>query len=239
MSRHVFFCPELTLDSRQLELASNEAHHLATVLRLRKGDEIVLMNGAGLTADAILDNVEKWHVNCLVQSVSEHPSPVPIRLYIAPPRNKNMELVIRCATELGVSRITPVLCEYGVSRPDADKDGWRQTAIVACKQSRNPYLPKLDAPIPFSDALANCRETSFLGAVPADGSSVRGEVKVSSDGFALWVGPEGGFSEAENRALLEADAVPVTVGSCILRVETAVPALLGAIYAAYLPHAMH
>ena len=235
MSRHVFFCPELTLDSRQLELASNEAHHLATVLRLRKGDEIVLMNGNGLTADAILQNVEKWHVNCQVQSVSEHRRPVPMRLYIAPPRNKNMELVIRCATELGVSRITPVLCEYGVSRPDSDKEGWRQTAIVACKQSRNPYLPQMDAPLPFADALANCHETSFLGAVPASGASTRGEVTMTPEGFALWVGPEGGFSEAETRALLEAGAVPVTVGPCILRVETAVPALLGAIYAAYLP----
>ena len=231
MGHHSFYSPELTEESRHLELSSSEAHHLASVLRLREGDEITLMNGNGLTAVATLESVDKRHAACRILSVTSHPRPVRIRLYIAPPRNKNMELVIRCATELGVSQITPVLCDFGVSRPDTDKDGWRQTAIAACKQSRNPYLPAFDVPLPFADALSNCHETSFLGAVPESRTASQRKIVPSADGFALWVGPEGGFSDAESRALLEAGAIPITVGPCVLRVETAVPALLGAIYA--------
>ena len=140
--------------------------------------------------------------------------------------------VVRFATELGVSRITPILCQYAVSKPDGSKDSWLQTAIVAMKQSRNPWLPILDEPVAFNTALASATECSFLGAVPSAGASCStpNPDACRQKGVALWIGPEGGFSPDEENAILGQGACPLTVGPCILRVETAVPALLGALY---------
>ena len=156
-----------------------------------------------------------------------------IRLYIAPPKGKNMDLLLKEATELGVSRITPIICKYSVSRPDGCKSAWRQHLIVACKQSRNPWLPFIDEPIDFGPALSASRELNFLGAVPrpAAQSKESEPEQAMHNGAALWIGPEGGFTEEEESALLDKGAAPITVGNWILRVETAVPALLGAIYA--------
>ena len=230
MGIHSFYCPELQLDSQILELPSSEAHHCATVMRLKSGDEIRLMNGAGLTASAQIINVEKRRVSCRIINVVSHMRTCEIRLYVAPPRNKNMELLLKSATELGVARITPILCEYGVVKPDGDKESWRQAVIAACKQSGNPWLPIIDAPLSFNDALAQGNEIAFLGAVPKDARPFDKDAVKSDKGYALWIGPEGGFSQTETQQLLDYGAIPLTIGPYILRVETAVPALLGAIH---------
>ncbi|MBQ7652008.1 MAG: 16S rRNA (uracil(1498)-N(3))-methyltransferase, partial [Victivallales bacterium] len=192
---------------------------------------VSLLDGNGVTADAEILSVSKRgdEVVCGVSELVRHERhPVQVRLYLAPPRAKVMDLAVRFATELGVSRITPVLCRYGVSKPDGEKDGWRQTAIVACKQSRNPWLPILDSPISFAEALAASSEFPVVGMVPRGGREA--EPPEAERSFGLWIGPEGGFAPEEEDELLANGAFPMTVGPCILRVETAVPALLGAVY---------
>jgi 16S rRNA (uracil1498-N3)-methyltransferase len=148
-----------------------------------------------------------------------------IRLYVAPPRGKTVALVLRAAVELGVWRITPVLCQYGVAKPDQDKASWHTELIAAMKQSGNVFLPRLDPPLPFAGALAVAAEPGVFGAVPRSGSG--GALSLPSAGdLGLWIGPEGGFSATEEDDLYGRGFVPLTVGRWILRVETAVPALL-------------
>ena len=233
MALRCFYCPDLR--SGSVMLPDNEALHATKVLRLAIGDSLTLMDGLGQTATAVIETISRRgsELVCKVDEVVQNPKPrLGIRLYLAPPRAKIMELVVRFATELGVSRITPILCQYGVSKPDSSKDSWLQTAIVAMKQSRNPWLPILDEPVAFNTALASATECSFLGAVPATAASrsLPAPEVCRQKGVALWIGPEGGFSPDEEKAILGQGASPLTVGPCILRVETAVPALLGAIY---------
>ena len=234
MALRCFYCPELHAGS--VTLPEAEALHASKVLRLSVGESLTLMDGMGHTANAVVETISRRgsELVCKVDEVLQSPKPqYGIRLYLAPPRAKIMDLVVRFATELGVARITPILCQYGVSKPDGSKEGWLQTAIVAMKQSHNPWLPILDEPVAFNAALASATECSFLGAVPATAttsiSTPAPEVCLQK-GVALWIGPEGGFSPDEEKTLLEQGACPLTVSPCILRVETAVPALLGALY---------
>ena len=151
-------------------------------------------------------------------------------LYVAPPRNKNMDTVLKSATELGVARIVPVICRYAVSRPDASAaTSWSQTLVTAMKQSGNPWLPELDAPIAFSDALSASDDDGFFGAVPREDDLRTSSLPYTPSRLSLWVGPEGGFSPEEEQALRTKGLIPLTVGPWILRVETAVTALLGSL----------
>jgi hypothetical protein len=80
-----------------------------------------------------------------------------------------MDTVLKSATELGVAKIVPVICRYAVSRPDASAaESWSQTLVTAMKQSGNPWLPELDVPQSFNDALTACAEDGFFGAVPRE-----------------------------------------------------------------------
>ena len=229
MPQHAFFCEEL--HEGEIRLSPDESRHASKVLRLEPGQAVALLDGNGASADATILSVSRRgdEVLCGVSQLVMHDRhPVDVRLYLAPPRAKVMDLAVRFATELGVSRITPVLCRYGVSKPDGNKESWRQTAIVACKQSKNPWLPILDSPVSFAEALGASSEFPVVGMVPRGGRNA--EPPKSERVFGLWIGPEGGFATEEEDALLEHGAFPLTVGPCILRVETAVPALLGALY---------
>ena len=233
MALRCFYCPDLHTGS--VALPESEALHASKVLRLSIGESLTLMDGLGHTATAVVETISRRgsELVCKVDEVLQSPKPrYGIRLYLAPPRAKIMEQVVRFATELGVARITPILCQYGVSKPDGSKESWLQTAIVAMKQSRNPWLPSLDEPVAFNAALASAAECSFLGAVPATAATclLPSPETCRQKGVALWIGPEGGFSPDEEKAIMGQGACPLTVGPCVLRVETAVPALLGALY---------
>ena len=233
MALRCFYCPDLHTGS--VSLPESEALHASKVLRLSAGDRLTLMDGLGHTATAVVETIFRRgsELVCKVDEVLQSPKPrYGIRLYLAPPRAKIMEQVVRFATELGVARITPILCQYGVSKPDGSKESWLQTAIVAMKQSRNPWLPILDEPVASNAALASATECSFLGAVPATAQSCSqpSPEVCRQKGVALWIGPEGGFSPDEEKAIMGQGACTLTVGPCVLRVETAVPALLGALY---------
>ena len=234
-----FYCPDQSLTAGcTVELPAAEATHALRVLRLQAGDHLRLLNGSGIRAEAeLLPSAEagrrRQEAHCRVFAV-EHCTPpaITLHLYIAPPRGKNMEAVLRTATELGVGRITPILCRYGVAKPENDKEGWQQTLIAACKQSGNPFLPAINPPQTFHDALAEHNAAAgFFGAVPGENDRpIQPGEFPSPHCVSLWIGPEGGFSPEEDAALRGAGLRALTIGPWILRVETAVPALLGALY---------
>ncbi|MDD4537543.1 MAG: RsmE family RNA methyltransferase [Lentisphaeria bacterium] len=234
-----FYCPDqpFTPDCT-VELPAAESTHALRVLRLQAGDRLQLLNGSGIRAEAELlpptnAGRRQQEAHCRIIAVEHCPEPaIALHLYIAPPRGKNMDAVLRTATELGVKRITPILCRYGVAKPENDKDSWQQTLIAACKQSGNPFQPAISPLQTFHDALAgHDAAAGFFGAVPRDNDQpIRPGERPAPHSVSLWIGPEGGFSLEENEALHTAGLRALTIGPWILRVETAVPALLGALY---------
>ncbi len=232
-----FFCPDIPAPGAETALEGGEAFHAARVLRLREGDAVRLLDGRGGRATAEVARLERRGRDETVfvrisQAERWEPPRVRLHLLVAPPRAKLMAQLVKDATELGVWRITPLTCEFSVAKPEggAVVEHWRADALAALKQSGNPFLPELDAPCPFAQALRELPAAGVFGDASAGAAAPPGFTAVPPDAHTVlpvWIGPEGGFSENERGALLSRGAVPVRVGSWILRVETAVPALVG------------
>ncbi len=204
----------------KITLERAEETHLFRILRAQPGETVGLLDGLGFLAEAEILPGRILQVSC----VREIPVPQKrIHLYIAPPRRQKMDIVLRQCTELGVWRIVPVLCEFGISEPDSSSVAgrWTDALFEACKQSGNPFLPEAAAPLKFADSLADaakhCKRL-FYGSVDSGA-----EVHFDSGDAAWFVGPEGGFSPSELAALKTA-AEPLRIGGWILRVETAAAA---------------
>ncbi len=229
-----FYLPTLTATSAAVDLPEGESQHALRVLRLQAGDELLLLNGQGLVARAELLPAPAGvrrpkQASCRIMDVQVFPrTEYPLELCVAPPRGKAFDLVLKAAVELGYLRIQPILCRYGVARPDEASEGWRETLVSALKQSCNPWLPELCAPREFATVLAE-GVPGIFGASPAAEATARQPLSIPSARQVrrLWVGPEGGFAPDEESALLSAGVTPVTLSSATLRVETAVPALTG------------
>ena len=233
--RRFFLEEPLDVPGACLSLSAGESLHALRVLRLKAGDRLQLLNGRGEKAECVLvsggEGRSCREAVCRVLSCQRlAPPAVSPVLLVAPPRGKAFDLVLKASVELGFSAIQPILCSYGVSRPEELGGGWRETLVGALKQSGNPHLPALRPPLPFRQALQEHGNPSALfGASPGAEATARRRLSpAAARGCqALWVGPEGGFSPEEEGELLQAGVLPVTLGSSILRVETAVPALMG------------
>ena len=233
-----FYSPDLMQDSESVVLSPQESNHVLRVLRLQAGDRLQLLNGRGLIANAELlpsgDARRPKEASCRILSRNFFAPATPsLTLCVAPPRGKAFDLVLKAAVELGFAAIQPVLCTYGVARPEEASDNWQETLVTALKQSSNPYLPEILPPKSFSEVLDTSREClGVFGASPAAEATPHQQLTPGRAAATtrIWVGPEGGFTQPEEQALLEHGMIPITLGHCILRVETAVPALAGYLY---------
>jgi len=232
-----FIVPQIPAAGAEVVLPAAEALHAGRVLRLQAGERLDLLDGAGGRAEAVLTQAGTGRrgtgMACRVLRRDPCREPtLAVRLYVAPPRARLMGDIVRAATELGVRRITPILCTFSVARPDTGAlDGWREDVHVAAKQSGNPFFPRLDEPMAFPEAVQSAAAPGVFGAVPRGGDGVAPPAPLPSGGsIGLWIGPEGGFSAAEEMALSAKGFSALTVGPWILRVETAVPALLGRLW---------
>ena len=222
-----FYCEEIT-ESADVELSREETQHLSKTLRAKIGDKIELIDGKGIKAIAQIVDLPKNRGNATCAVLNQEIIPVPkkrIHLFVAPPRSNIFAPLIKQCVEMGVWSINLIECDFSVSKPKDKKDAFSKDIIAAAKQSGNTYFPKLSSLKKFSQALNDCEFPIVYGAVPAD----RGEVSsLPEEGdIALWIGPEGGFSDAELQAIKDKGATGVCIGNWVLRVETAVIALLG------------
>ena len=159
-------------------------------------------------------------------------------------REQKMDWLIQKAVELGVDEIWPLQTEYAVVRvrPEAaakKAERWRAIALAACKQSGNPWLPRIAPVRSLGEALAGeragaaCYGALQAGAVPLPEFFGR----LRREGCAavtMFIGPEGDFSPAETEALGAAGVQAVTFGSLVFRVETAAVFVLSALHYAWL-----
>ena len=206
-----------------VELMRAESNHLFKILRARPGESIRLIDGHGTAGTAVIGKDRK----ITLESKQEIPFPGrKIHLYVAPPRRQKMDQILKAVTELGVYRIVPMTCDRSVAMPDADSAD-RQTDLLfeACKQSGNAWLPILEEPVKFSAALAEAKEKLPLNVIGSPYEN-RSAFENLPDEIGFFVGPEGGFSEAEEQAMRDAGFQPMQVGAWILRVETACIAIL-------------
>ena len=234
-----FFCDPIPAVGSSADLPLAEAKHALTVLRLEAGSRIGLLDGRGVRAEALITRAirerRELALGFTVERREQWRLPlVGLHVVVAPPRNRQMDLIIHQCVELGVARITPVLCEHAVSKPEADRAlaSWRDTAIAALKQSGNPFLLQIEPLLTFTAALEKCTAPGYFGTVPEPAAVLHAaqEIKQLAAGgreLTLWIGPEGGFNSTENAGLAARGLRPLALGNWTLRVETAVAALTG------------
>ena len=206
-------------------LDSREETHLFRILRARPGEKVAVMDGHGTLGTAV---IEADHQLRLESKRTVSPPARRLHLYFAPPKKQKRDSLLKQAVELGVYSLVPVLCERSVVQPGENSVAgrWMDLLFEACKQSGNPFLPVVANPMPFAAALNHAREACGVLITGSNRTGVFPELGAASD-VAFFVGPEGGFTDAETDAMFAAGAAPLRIGDWTLRVETAAIAGLG------------
>jgi len=234
---HRFFVPPADLNSSSVTLVGEPLHHLATVLRLGVGAEVLLFDGLGQVCRCRIERLDRRSAEAVVlESWSEGEGVLPLRLLQGVPKGERMEMVLQKGTELGISAFTPVVTSRSIGRVDAAREEkrqlrWQRIISEATRQSRRPLLPRLDPTLPLAEALAATRETLRLILWEGESRPLAAVLPPQApESVALLVGPEGGFSADEAALARQHGFVAVGLGPRILRSETAgfaVAAILG------------
>ena len=227
--------PELAKGS-VLVLPETEAHHAASVLRLRPGERVAVMDGAGGELRCEAQGVDRKRVELKVTQRITHPAPAcQITLVQSVLKGKAMDLVIQKATELGARRIVPLLAERSVSQVEEEDAAakaakWTATAIESIKQCGSPWLPVIEAPVTLPAFLArkNAAEFSMIASLQPGAMHPRDcirnfqiENRRPPAAAQAWIGPEGDFTPEEVQSIRDSGAWAVTLGRLVLRAETA------------------
>ena len=224
-----------------LPLPPQAAEHVARVLRLVAGDAVVLFNGDGFDYPSRLLAADRRRVCARVEErrpAQAAESPLALTLAQGIARGEKMDLIVQKATELGVTRIVPLLTERCEVRLDEQRASrrlvhWREVAAAACEQCGRATLPVIEPAQALSAWLAGLRadDACRLALLPEGGQSVR--ELASPRAAILVVGPEGGFGARDTVTLQQAGFGALRLGPRILRTETAGLAALAALQALY------
>lgn len=223
--QRVIINPE-QIEANCLTLTPEQSHYLHRVLRLGVGDQCWVGDGQGTQWTATLGpTLGLATLRAMPPSALAASPPIAITLAAALPK-QGFDEVVRQVTELGVSRIVPILSDRTLLRPSGNKlDRWRRIAVEAAEQSEHPYVPTVDAPVPWlnwvqqqpSDALRwLCVTRQQCPHILA-----QGQQDWPFQTLTLAIGPEGGWADSEVAAASSAGYHPVSLGPAILRAVTA------------------
>ena len=237
--------PRFFVDSVEndfIEINGDDARHIALSLRMKKGESLVLCDGKGREAEAV---IREAFPESVVLDITERRDSIAepkteVILYQALPKFDKLEYIIQKSVELGVSKIVPVLSSRCISRPDEKTmkkklERLRKIADEAAKQSGRGKLPEVGELLSFKNAVAEMTkaETPIFFFEHAEYPLHEIMEKRRGGKIAMMVGSEGGFSEEEAAFAAEKGALIASLGPRILRCETAPVAALSAImYAA-------
>jgi 16S rRNA (uracil1498-N3)-methyltransferase len=211
----------------ELLLPAEAAHHLGVVLRAAVGQRVVLFDGAGTEAQAVIVLCERKQVRVRIEQAMlvNRESPLRIHLAIGISRGERMDFVLQKSTELGVHTITPLFCERTEVKLSGERlqkkmEQWQKIVVSACEQSGRTQLPHLHSAATLATTLQeDDSEQRFVLHHRSDSALKNTANTVHS--VLLLIGPEGGLSEVEIAAAQQARCVPLTLGPRVLRTETA------------------
>ena len=233
---HQFFVEESQIDieKKRVWITGNDVNHIKNVLRMKAGEEIAVSNGVdGREYRCAVLSMEDDRIVCELRFIKEDGTELPSRVHLFQglPKADKLELIIQKTVELGVYEIIPVETARSVVKLEPKKvrqktERWQSIAEAAAKQSRRGIVPVVREPMSFEGALklAAAMEVKLIPYELAE------EMDRTKDIFsnlpenvdiAVFIGPEGGFAEAEIKRAAECGIQPITLGKRILRTETA------------------
>ncbi|MBU0588169.1 MAG: 16S rRNA (uracil(1498)-N(3))-methyltransferase [Gammaproteobacteria bacterium] len=236
-----FYCPAPLITGDLLDLPAGAARHVQ-VLRLQPGDTVTLFGGQvnGGEFEATITRMGRSDVQVQVgaHQAMERETACEVHLLIGMPANERMDWLVEKATELGVASIQPLTSERSVlrlsgERADKKLAHWRGIAIAACEQCGRNRVPLVHPVQSLGDWMRHPAATThphLLLSLRPGTLSLRQTIQNHPAGvFTFLSGPEGGLSAAEEALALAQGFVPVTLGSRVLRAETAPLAALAAL----------
>jgi 16S rRNA (uracil1498-N3)-methyltransferase len=232
-----FFIEEIIEEDGLCLIPEKEARHMTTVLRMKAGDSFILTSGKGEGFEAVIETASRKGVYARITKTlpTAASSPVKIEICQAILKPRMMDYMIEKTSELGVSRIQPFYAERSVIKPDKDSASnktrhWRMIAQSALKQCGRATPAVIAEPVSIIDMIKAAADKEGIKVVLWEGEELSDlktllEEKGPMTDFTGIVGPEGGFTGQEVNLMRDAGIIPVSVGSRILRAETAAIAL--------------
>lgn len=221
-----------------VEVTGDEAHHAVAVRRLREGEHLVLTDGAGCSATAVVTETGKRRFAAAVEDVRRVPRPQPaVTVVQALPKGDRGELAVEVLTEIGVDRVVPWAAARSVAvwrgeRAAKSHAKWQATAREAAKQARRSWHPEVE-PLAGTDRVVELLGSADLAVVLHESApAALSALPVPARGhLVVVVGPEGGLTEEELAAFFGVGVVPVRLGTEVLRTSTAGVAAVSALLA--------
>src|SRR5438132_3607841 len=233
---HRFYISPGNWNPDALSLRDAEAHHARDVLRMKRGDRVVVFNGRGREITAEIVDLAKHEVR--LGKLQENQT-TPLRCRItrgqAITKGKNMDLIVQKAVEIGAAEIAPLISERTIvdlDRKEAEqkKAKWKQIAIEAGKQCGQNWLPQVNTPRKLKDFFSGAGnfDLRLIGSLQPDAIHFKKILGDYTDqhrdrpkSVLMLVGPEGDFTPAELALEKTHGCLPITLGPIILRVEPA------------------
>ena len=222
--------------NQTIELTGDQAHYLFKVMRRSTGDQVGLFNGKSGEYRAFLEQTSKKagmaHIDTLVLPAKKRDGSH-LSLYIPPIKKGSMELVVRQATELGVTDIYPTITEH--SRSETLRyDRLQAIALEACEQCERLEPPIIHPPMPLGQVISHWSSGEMCIVAAEAGPSIPISMALSGGNLptsiSILIGPEGGFSPHELRMLSQTeDFIVVGLGPRILKAETAAIAAIATV----------
>ncbi len=196
-------------------LPNDAAHHLVRVLRGKTGQTIELFDGDGHIALATVHGINDDAVTVVIKEIRTTRTTRSVTLVLAVIKGPAMDAAVRMATEAGVARILPVIAARSIAKGDRS-ERWARIATSAAQQSGRGETPAISAPTTLAEALQSVDGATLYVAVPGATEPATG-----TNAAAVFVGPEGGWTQAEVSQITAAGARPISLGPWVLRADTA------------------
>lgn len=230
-----FFVSNNQIRDKEVNIIGEDVNHIKNVLRLNIGEKLTICNkDTAKSYIATIMNISKEKVMCNIieENASTTEATVNVDLFQGLPKSDKLECIIQKTTELGVKHIYPVAlerCVVKIDKKDENKkiSRWQKIAESAAKQSKRDFIPIVENIINLENI---CKSISkydiiLLAYENEENNTIKQELqkihKRENVNIGVVIGPEGGFTEKEVKALISAGAKCVTLGKRILRTETA------------------
>lgn len=219
----LFYNPAISSKDKEVIFPKDESKHIVKVLRKQEGDNLNITNGKGFLFSAKI--IEANHNKCKAKITAveqERDKKYHIHLAVAPTKmNDRFETFLEKATEIGLDKITPIICDHS-ERKVVKINRFERVLQSAMKQSLHYSMPEISEAISFQEFIQREQnEQKFIAHCEEnDKKSLQKELEPGKS-YTILIGPEGDFSSEEIESAIKAGFIPVTLGNTRLRTETA------------------
>ena len=230
---HHFFVTPSQVSGETIFVEGQDVNHMKNVLRMKIGEQVEISDGNNKKYLCEIEafDAEAVRLQILEEMAADTELSSKLYLFQGLPKSDKMELIVQKAVELGAFEVIPVATKRAVVKLDAKKaakkvERWNSISESAAKQAGRSLIPEVTEVLTFSQALEKAKQldVTLIPYELAEGMEESREIIRSikkGQSVGIFIGPEGGFEQAEVAQAMEAGAKPVTLGKRILRTETA------------------